>query len=163
MSEEPPEEKSLEHVVVSVLVQETVASCFAVGIDIDAYPEWVDGLRTAEILTTDAEGRPSTARFEAAGLGRLTTYVLAYDLHGAPHQLAWNLVKGDLTREIEGRYLFRDITEEPGRPLTEVEYELTIDLAVPLPSFVKRRAEDKIVKSALERFKQRVEGSSDRS
>ena len=129
------------------------------GIDIAAYPEWVENLRTVEILTTDDQGQPATVRFEAEGLGRMSSYVLAYDLSEVPHKLAWNLVSGDLAREIEGRYVFHDMTEDPTLPLTEVDYELTIDLAVPLPGFVKRRAEDKIVKSALDRFKQRVEGS----
>jgi ribosome-associated toxin RatA of RatAB toxin-antitoxin module len=140
------------------MVQATVEACYGVVIDIAAYPEWVENLKTAEIQSRDERNRPLTARFEAEGLGRMTSYVLAYDLSEAPHQLAWNLVSGDLTREIEGRYVFHDMTEEPGSPLTEVDYELTIDLAVPLPGFVKRRAEDKIVKSALDRFKLRVEG-----
>ena len=155
---QPP---NLEHTVSSVLVQGTVQDCYAVGIDIAAYPEWVENLSTVEILTTDEQGRPATVRFEAEGLGRMSSYVLAYDLSEEPHKLAWNLVRGDLAREIEGRYVFHDMTEDPNLPLTEVDYELTIDLAVPLPGFVKRRAEDKIVKSALDRFKQRVEGSSD--
>ena len=141
----------------SLLVQAPVDACYRVGIDVARYPEWVENLQAVDIQTTDDQGRPATVRFEAAGLGRMSTYVLAYDLSGAPHVLAWNLVSGDLTREIEGRYVFHDMTEEPGRPITEVEYELTIDLAVPLPGYVKRRAEDKIVASALDRFKQRVE------
>lgn len=148
---------SREHTVASVQVQASVEACYAVGIDLEAYPEWVENLETAEIQSRDDQGRPLTAKFEAAGLGRNSSYVLGYDLSGAPHALAWSLVTGDLTREIEGRYVFNDMTEEGGQPLTEVDYELTIDLAVPLPGFVKRRAEDKIVKAALERFKQRVE------
>ncbi len=144
------------------MVQATIDACYQVGIDIAAYPEWVENLQTVEILSTDDQGRPLTVRFVAAGLGRMSSYILAYDLSEAPHRLAWNLVSGDLTREIEGRYMFHDMTEQEGFPLTEVDYELTIDLAVPLPGFVKRRAEDKIVKSALGRFKQRVEETATR-
>ena len=157
--EESPRSVSREHTSASVLIQAPVEDCFAVGIDLEAYPEWVENLDAAEIKSRDDQGRPLTARFEAAGLGRMSSYVLGYDLSGAPHSLAWNLVEGDLTREIEGRYTFHDMTEEDGEPVTEVNYELTIDLAVPLPGFVKRRAEDKIVKAALQRFKQRVEGT----
>ncbi len=160
MADQNSQPSNLEHTVSSVLVQATVQDCYAVGIDIAAYPEWVENLRTVEILTTDDQGLPATVRFEAEGLGRMSSYVLAYDLSEVPHKLAWNLVSGDLAREIEGRYVFHDMTEDPSLPVTEVDYELTIDLAVPLPGFVKRRAEDKIVKSALDRFKQRVEGSS---
>lgn len=146
-----------------MVVNAGIEACFAVGVDVAAYPDWVVDLRSADVLTTDEDGRPLTARFEAAGLGRMTSYVLAYDHRGAPDVLAWNLVSGDLTREIEGRYRFEDVTEEPGQPLTAVGYDLTIDLAVPLPGFVKRRAEDKIVRSALHRFKLRVEELSGRT
>ncbi|MGH1488237.1 MAG: SRPBCC family protein [Acidimicrobiales bacterium] len=140
-----------------MVVQASVEACYKVGIDIEAYPEWVENLLSAEIKSTDEQGRPKTVQFEAEGIGRKTSYLLAYDLSEAPHRLAWSLVSGDLTREIEGRYVFHDMTEDSGMPVTEVDYELTIDLAVPLPGFVKRRAEDKIVRSALGRFKQRVE------
>lgn len=160
MSEQSPEATSLEHTVASVVVQASVEACWNVGIDIAAYPDWVENLRTAEIQTVDDDGRPATARFEAEGLGRFSSYVLAYDHSGAPHRLAWSLVSGDLARAIEGKYLFHDMTEANGTPVTEVEYELTIDLAVPLPGFVKRRAEDKIVQAALDRFKTRVETSA---
>ena len=143
------------------MVQAPVQACWAVAIDIAAYPQWVENLTSVEILTTDESGLPATVEFEAQGLGRMSRYVLAYDLSDGPHRIGWSLVSGDLTRAIEGRYLFHDMTEQPGIAVTEVEYELTIDLAVPLPGFVKRRAEDKIVRAALGRFKQRVEGSTD--
>ena len=152
-----PEKRRIEHTAASATVQASIEQCFDVGIDLLAYPEWVDGLRSVAVETTDDEGRPATVRFEAEGLGRRSTYRLAYDLSGAPSELAWSLVEGDLTREIEGRYAFQDITEKDGAALTEVNYELSIDLAVPLPGFVKRRAEDKIVASALKQFKARVE------
>ncbi|MGI9595989.1 MAG: SRPBCC family protein [Acidimicrobiales bacterium] len=157
MSDHQPQARSLEHTGFSVVVQASVEDCYRVAVDIGAYPDWVQNLRSVDILTTDDQGRPRTAKFEAEGLGRMSSYVLAYDLSEAPHKLAWNLVSGDLTREIEGRYLFHDMTEEEGMALTEIDYELTIDLAVSLPGFVKRRAEDKIVESALGRFKRRVE------
>ena len=153
----------IEHTMDSVRVQASVEACWAVGVDVAAYPLWVENIRSVEVFSTDDRGRPLTARFEAEGLGRGTSYVLAYDLSEEPRRLAWHLVSGDLTREIEGRYTFHDVTEESGMPVTEVVYELTIDLAVPLPSFVKRRAEDKIVKSALHRFKLRVEDLSGRN
>jgi uncharacterized membrane protein len=140
-----------------VVVQASIDACYAVGIDVAAYPEWVENLRSVKIQSTDEQGRPKVVEFEAEGMGRKSSYVLAYDLSDAPYRISWNLVRGDLTREIEGRYVFHDMTEDPGLPVTEVDYELTIDLAVPLPGFVKRRAEDKIVTAALARFRQRVE------
>ncbi len=158
MTDQQPDARPVEKTSVSVTVNAPTETCFAVGIDVAAYPEWVEDLTSVEILSTDDAGRPMTARFEAEALGRRTSYVLAYDLSRAPEVLAWNLVSGDLTREIEGCYRFEDASEDPGQPVTTVRYDLTIDLAVPLPGFVKRRAEDKIVRSALDRFKARAEG-----
>jgi hypothetical protein len=42
---------------------------------------------------------------------------------------------------------------------TEVAYELAVDLIIPIPGFVKRRAEARIIKTALSELKARVEGS----
>ena len=40
-----------------------------------------------------------------------------------------------------------------------MSYELAIDLIYPIPGFVKRRAEARIIKTALSELKARVEGS----
>ncbi|MGF1600141.1 MAG: SRPBCC family protein [Acidimicrobiales bacterium] len=143
-----------EHTVVLTTVQASIDQCFAVGIDIEAYPEWVKGLVSAEVEERDDLGRPVRVRFVASGMGRDTAYVLAYDLSGAPERLAWTLVEGDLTTRLEGAYLFEPSPDEPDA--TDVTYELIVDLAIALPGYVKRRAEDKIVEAALQRFADRV-------
>ena len=131
----------------------TVDQCYAVGVDVASYPNWIESIAQVAIETTDADGNPSRVRFEASGLGRRSSYVLAYDLSDAPSALGWTLVSGDLARIIEGQYRFTDVSAEFSEPATQVDYELSIDLAVPLPAFVKRRAEDKIMEAALRRFK----------
>jgi uncharacterized membrane protein len=146
-----------EHTVVLTTIPAPVEACFAVGLDLAAYPEWVASISSVEVEERDDQGRPVRARFEASAMGRQTSYVLAYDLSQAPRRLAWTLVEGDLTTRLEGAYLFEPAAPGPeGEPSTDVTYELIVDLAVPLPGFVKRRAEDKIVEAALQRFKERV-------
>ena len=94
--------------------------------------------------------------FRAAAMGRSTTYRLKYDYEGAPNRLAWELLSGDLERELDGAYL---LGRRPARPSsTDVVYELSVDLIVPIPGFVKRRAEARIIKTALSELKSRVEG-----
>lgn len=150
-----------EHTVVMTTIPASVEACFAVGIDLEAYPEWAQGIASVEVKERDAQGRPVKARFEASGIGRQSAYVLAYDLSGAPGRLAWTMVEGDLTRRLEGTYLFEPSPgHAEGREETDVTYELIVDLAVPLPGYVKRRAEDKILAAALQRFKDRVLASS---
>ena len=66
------------------------------------------------------------------------------------------LESGDLERELDGAYQLHESAGEPGH--TEVVYELSVDLVLPIPGFVKRRAEARIIKTALSELKARVEG-----
>lgn len=146
---------STEHAVVHTSVAADIDACFAVVTDLAAYPEWTHGVTAVEILSTDANGRPDRAQFRAEAMGRATRYTLDYDYSDAPHSVQWTLVDGDLTKRLDGSYRFTPDPATPGS--TRVTYELTIDLMVPLPGFVKRRAETKIMEAALREFRRIVE------
>ena len=90
--------------------------------------------------------------FRASALGRSTHYTLSYDYSSAPTVLAWSMLRGDIMRTIDGAYHFSP-TSDGG---TEVRYDLIIDLVVPLPGFVKRRAEVRILNTVRE-LKMRAE------
>jgi uncharacterized membrane protein len=134
-----------------------VDQCFATLIDFESYPEWAGDLKQATVIDRDAQGRPVVVEFRAAAMGRSTTYQLKYDYTDAPHRLAWELLSGDLERELDGRYLLSD---GPTSDTTDVVYELSVDLIVPIPGFVKRRAEARIIKTALSELKARIEGAA---
>ena len=114
---------------------------WAIASDIERYPEWAHDVTSVSVRSRDDQGRPAEVEFRASALGRSTHYVLAYDYSGAPGRLSWTMVSGDIQRSIDGAYVLTDLD----RPRTEVRYELAIDLAVPLPGFVKRRAERRIL------------------
>lgn len=117
----------------------------------------MDGIQAVEVQAVDDIGRPLRVRFEATAIGRRSAYVLAYDFSEAPRKMSWSMVEGDLTSKLDGAYIFEPSQNAvEGEPATDVTYQLSIDLAVPLPGYVQRRAEDKIVDAALERFKARV-------
>jgi len=133
-----------------------VERCFATLVDFAAYPEWAGDLKEVTVVEADAEGRAVIVEFRAAAMGRSTTYRLRYDYAGAPNRLGWELVEGDLPRELDGAYLLQ---AAEGGDATDVVYELAVDLVYPIPGFVKRRAESRIIKTALGELKARVEGS----
>jgi hypothetical protein len=56
------------------------------------------------------------------------------------------MIKGDIERAIDGAYHFR----ADGEGGTYVRYDLAIELATPLPGFVKRRAEVRILNTIRE-------------
>ena len=85
-------------------------------------------------------------------MGRSTSYTLQYD-HGED-RLSWALVRGDIMRKLDGSYQLEPAVT-PGRTL--VTYHLAVELVVPLPGFVKRRAEQKIVHTALRELRAQVQ------
>jgi uncharacterized membrane protein len=123
--------------------------------DFDDYPSWAHDLKSVTVVERDEEGRPRDVAFRAAAMGRSTSYTLRYDYDRAPDVLAWRLVKGDITRKLDGSYELRPLDDSPGR--TEVTYHLAVDLLVPLPGFVKRRAEARIVHTALRQLRSHLE------
>jgi len=140
-----------------IRIDATIDQCFATLIDFASYPEWAGDLKEVREVETDSEGRATVVEFRAAAMGRSTTYQLAYDYSAAPARLSWSLVTGDLPRELDGAYVLTPSAD--GSDGTDVEYELAVDLVYPIPGFVKRRAEGRIIKTALSELKARVEGS----
>lgn len=129
--------------------------CWEVAVDFEAYPEWAKDIKEAEVVHRDTDGRASVVRFRAAAMGRSTTYLLGYDYGEAPRVLAWHLLDGDIEKLLDGSYTFTAADGDDGT--TDVDYELVAELKLPLPGFVKRRGETKIMQTALRDFKARVE------
>lgn len=120
-------------------------------LDFPSYPQWAKDLKSVEVLRTDDEGRGLEVRFRAAAMGRSTSYVLRYD-HGDPNRIAWKLVEGDVTRKLDGFY---ELTPDPAG--TRITYVLEAKLKLPLPAFVKNRAQGRIMTAALDDLKSRAE------
>ena len=127
--------------------------CWEVAVDFERYPEWARDIKAVTVESRDEGGRGHEVRFRAAAMGRSTSYTLRYDYGEAPRVLSWVLARGDITRKLDGRYVFEPTDD--GR--TQVTYHLTVELIVPLPGFVKRRAEVKIIHTALRELKLHVE------
>ena len=132
--------------------------CYAAAIVFERYPDWASDVKMARILARDDEGRAVDVEFRAAAMGRSTTYTLRYFYGSNPLRLAWRLQRGDITRRLDGEYEFLPVVSDSGS--TEVVYQLAVDLSVPLPGFVKRRAEARIMHTALDDFTRFVEGAS---
>ncbi len=117
-----------------------------IAVDVERYPEWARDVKDVVVRSRDEQQRPLEVEFRSSALGRSTHYTLAYDYSQAPAVLSWKMLKGDIQRSIEGAYVFTPTTEGG----TEVRYDLAIELAAPLPGFVKRRAEVRILNTVRE-------------
>jgi ribosome-associated toxin RatA of RatAB toxin-antitoxin module len=125
--------------------------CYELAVDFERYPEWARDVKEANVLERDTHGRATKVEYRASALGRSTHYTLAYDYSQAPERLSWSLVEGDIMRVIDGAYSFA-----PNGAGTDITYSLRIELIVPLPGFVKRRAEVRILHT-LKELKSRAE------
>jgi hypothetical protein len=135
----------------SIAINASPQRCAEVACDFASYPQWAGDVKEATIVDRDASGRPSTVEYRASALGRSTHFTLQYDYSQLPSRLSWHMVDGDIMRSIVGSYTFT-----PEGSATRVDYALAIELVLPLPGFVKRRAEKRIL-STLKELKTRVE------
>ncbi|MGH9247542.1 MAG: SRPBCC family protein [Acidimicrobiales bacterium] len=124
-------------------------------VDFERYPHWAPDLKEALVLAHDHEGRGTSVRFRAAAMGRSTSYTLAYDYADAPRRMSWHLAQGDIMRRLDGAYELHPVADDPDS--TDVVYTLTVELILPLPGFVKRRAEARIIHTALEELRDYLE------
>jgi hypothetical protein len=133
-------------------IQAPPERCLEVVLDFERYPEWAADVKEATVLERDDDGRGTRVAYRVAAMGRSARYTLAYDYSGMPREISWRLLESDIMRRLDGHYVF-----DPSGEDTEVLYELTIELVLPLPGFVKRRAEGKIIGTALRELKRHVE------
>jgi ribosome-associated toxin RatA of RatAB toxin-antitoxin module len=141
-------EQAHEHIVVAAPPQR----CFEVTTDFERYPQWARDVKQIDVLGRDEEGRGKTVEFRVAGLGRSIRYVLEYDYTEAAAAFSWHLLEGDVLRRLDGRYGF-----EPEGDGTRVTYDLTVEIAIPMPGLIKRRAAGMIMGTALRELKKEVE------
>jgi hypothetical protein len=136
----------------SIVIEMPRKDVMAVIADFGAYPEWATGVRSAEVLSLDDDGRAGTVRFTLdAGVIR-DSYVLGYDWDGDAW-VRWNLAEaGSMISEMSGGYELAD--RQDG---TEVTYELAVGIRVPMIGMLKRRAERAIIDTALKGLKSRAE------
>ena len=144
-----------EQVTERMIIRGTPEHCYGMLTAFEAYPEWAADIKSVTVDERDEQGRAAQVTFRAAAFGRSTSYTLRYDYQAAPEELSWTQVAGDLTRRLDGAYELAS----SGDGATEITYHLVVDLKVPLPGFVKRRAEGRIMGTALRELKSRVEGS----
>ncbi len=119
--------------------------------DLETYPQWAEGVRAIEVLATNDDGSPAQARFTIDAKVSEVTYVIEYAYED--YDITWSLVEGDTISQLDGAYRLFE-TDDGG---TEVEYDLEVDVDLPLPGFMKKRAARTILEQGLSGLKARAE------
>ncbi|EIE99684.1 SRPBCC family protein [Saccharomonospora glauca] len=140
----------------SIEIEAAPAAIMAVIADLPAYPEWAKAVRETEILATDDKGRAAEVRFTLDSGPVKDVYTLAYDWADDGLSVSWHLVKGQMQKAQEGRYLLEPIDANR----TRVTYSLSVELSLPMIGLLRRKAEKMIMDTALRELKRRVESRS---
>lgn len=135
-----------------ISIEAPPADVLEVIADVQAYPAWARGVRSVEVLTTTG-GRPEQVRFVVDDGPIADTYTLRYTWPDGPEgTVEWQLVAATLLRRLDGSY---SLAAHDGG--TDVTYRLAVDLRLPLPGVLRRRAQKVITATALGDLKMRVE------
>ena len=121
--------------------------------DFAAYPSWATGMKTADVVSTSADGRAEQVHFVLDATPIRDEYDLGYVWDG-DRTVSWSLVEpGSMLKSMDGAYTL----EPAGDAQTRVTYQLAVDVSIPLLGMLKRKAEKVIIDTALKGLKKQVE------
>ena len=136
----------------SITIEAAPNEVMAVIADFARYPDWTGEVKEAEVLKTDAQGRAEQVRLVMDAGAIKDDQTLGYTWAGE-HEVSWTLVKSQMLRAVDGSYILK----AAGDGATEVTYQLTVDVKIPMLGMIKRKAEKVIIDRALAGLKKRVE------
>jgi ribosome-associated toxin RatA of RatAB toxin-antitoxin module len=147
-----------EHTSSSITIEAAPVEVMGVISDFSRYPEWTGEVKEAEIVSTDDLGRAEQVRLLLDAGAIRDEHTLAYEWVG-DHEVRWSLVKSQMLRALNGSYRLDPVV---GGGRTEVTYQLTVDVKIPMLGMIKRKAEKVIIDRALDGLKKRVESGAAR-
>ncbi|MBP2402433.1 SRPBCC family protein [Streptomyces netropsis] len=145
-----------EHTSSSITIEAAPAEVMSVIADFDRYPEWTGEVKQAEVLAKDEQGRAEQVRLVLDAGAIKDDHTLAYSWP-ADNVVSWSLVKSQMLRQLDGSYSLAPVA---GGAHTEVTYQLTVDVKIPMLGMIKRKAEKVIIDRALQGLKERVESGA---
>ncbi len=141
-------EKSSSTIVIDAPLADVQAALF----DIDTYPEWLTSIKKADVLESDDQGRAIKAKL-AIDAGMMKDQVtLDYDWSAAPASLSFSMDDADLLTQMDGTYFIKALDEDS----TQVTYELTVAVSLPVPSMMITKAQQQTIDAALKELAARV-------
>jgi uncharacterized membrane protein len=124
----------------------------AVLFDIASYPSWSTSFKSVTVLASDGQGRPTQVSMSVDAGALKDKPTLNYDWSAYPDRLDFSLEDADLLTQMSGAYIVKDNDDE-----TEVTFELTVALSMPVPDIMRTKAEKSTIDLALKQLKEKLE------
>jgi uncharacterized membrane protein len=136
----------------TIEIDAPIETCFEAIIDYETFPSWQGAVVDTEVLDWDADGRGKRVRLFVDAKIRKVDYTLDYRYEG-PERIEWDFVEGNGINDADGHYLFEDL----GGDRTRATYKLGLEVGIPLPGPVARRAHKSTLKASVDDLKREAE------
>src|SRR4029453_12262414 len=136
----------------TVEIAAPIETCFDAITDYETFASWQSAVVDTEVLDWDAKGRGKRVRLFVDAKVRKVDYTLDYS-YDEPTRIEWDFVEGNGINGADGHYLFEDL----GNDRTRATYKLGLEVGIPLPGPVARRAHKTALKGSVEALKREAE------
>ena len=138
----------------TVIIDAPIGEVQGALFDLAKYPEWSTSIKSVEAITSDEQGRLTTGKFVIDAGMMKDKVTLDYDWSETPTKLSFSFNDADLLTGMEGSYSIKKIDEET----TEVTYEMGVEISMPIPAMMRKKAEQATIDQALQQLKSHLEG-----
>lgn len=125
----------------------------AVLSDLPSYPNWSTSIKSVSVISKDDQGRATQVQVSVDAGALKDRPTLNYDWSKAPARIDFSLEDADLLTEMTGAYIIKD----NGDDTTDVTYELTVGLSMPVPAIMRKKAEKSTIDLALKQLREKLE------
>jgi uncharacterized membrane protein len=136
-----------------VTIDAPISQVQGVLFELAKYPEWSTAIKSVDVLASDEQGRLTTGKFVIDAGMMKDKVTLDYDWSEAPSKLSFTFNDADLLTGMEGCYSIKKIDEDT----TEVTYELGVEISMPIPAMMRKKAEQATIDQALQQLKSHLE------
>jgi uncharacterized membrane protein len=136
-----------------VTIDAPISQVQGVLFELAKYPEWSTAIKSVDVLASDEQGRLTTGKFVIDAGMMKDKVTLDYDWSEAPSKLSFSFNDADLLTGMEGFYSIKKIDEDT----TEVTYEMGVEISMPIPAMMRKKAEQATIDQALQQLKSHLE------
>lgn len=136
-----------------ITIEASAARVQEILFDIARYPSWSSAIKAVDVVSSDGQGRVTSAKLTIDAGMMKDRVLLDYDWGNAPGRLEFSLSDADVLTEMDGAYII--VADEDDS--TTVTYELTVALSMPIPAMMRKKAEQTTIDLALKQLKDHAE------
>ena len=137
----------------TIVIEAPISHVSEVLFDLEKYPEWSDSITKVKVSERDESGRVTGATLTISAGALKDEVSLSYSWDGAPARLEFELEDANMLTKMDGAYILKDLGDE-----TEVTYELSVGVSMPIPQMMVTKQEKLTIDQALAQLKEHCEG-----